>query len=168
MNSSSLVHVAVQAALLLAAVGCGGPSDQLHHAVLDGTHARVQSAVSFGAGRGLIALAGLLLPDDGEIAKSGVHGVAVEVFTLEPGSPRPVVAALAVPGWQRVLRVKDGEDEVVILARARHGQIRQMALVALESEELTVVQLDGRLGEALTRALSGRMSPSEIVSTATD
>jgi Domain of unknown function (DUF4252) len=69
--------------------------------------------------------------------------------------PADLEGRLASSGWSRLVRVaKDGELSLVLTHQGRDDSIDALLVVALESHELSIVRVDGRLDRAIAMAIS--------------
>lgn len=71
------------------------------------------------------------------------------------GAPRDLERRLLRGGWQPMVRYsEEGSLTWVFVRPDAQGAIRNLYIVALDSDELTVVDLAGRIDEALAAALA--------------
>lgn len=58
---------------------------------------------------------------------------------------RQATDALAASGWQSMLKMRDGEEEIQIFLREIEDRIVGLTILALEGEEITLVNLVGEV-----------------------
>lgn len=118
---------------------------------------------AFQMGRLTMALAGRFVGDGDEAraALRSVRGVAVGTYAL----PRLVDAeALVLPGlsarlarrgWAPVVASREDGEAAFLYTRVRGDVLRDLLVVALDGDEMTLVRVNGRFDEASLAALTG-------------
>jgi len=100
----------------------------------------------------MLKLVAMATRDDPEFSKliSGIEAIRVQVAEIASSDLTTVRAAmdraaklLDERGWQRIVRVRDQDEEVYIYNREKDGSIVGMTVLVLESEEATIVNLVG-------------------------
>jgi hypothetical protein len=95
--------------------------------------------------------------DTGEFDFRDFHRIRVAVYevTRSTGAGARSVTArdLGVPGWSTILSSRDGEDQVLVLARPHKGEIREVMLLCADGDEVTVARLQGHLDRLIRKAL---------------
>ncbi|MDX1389235.1 MAG: DUF4252 domain-containing protein [Acidobacteriota bacterium] len=79
---------------------------------------------------------------------AGVSKVEVGVYAVADGfgDVSASLTSLDFPGWVRLARVRDGGEEVLVMARPElDGTIPSMLVLVNEGDELVVVRLRGKL-----------------------
>lgn len=163
----SLLALFSAAALL---TGCGGsPTVEEVHQELQSRfpHARFEpqehvhlGRISLGLLHGLVRLAA----DDDEASTivSGIGGVDYASYKVRDlpdldglaGSPH-FAQQLAQSGWSLMVRTREDAERTWVYVRSdEQGALRNLFVVSLEKDELTLVRLDGHLDRAIAAALA--------------
>ena len=94
----------------------------------------------------------------------GLNNVYVRVFEFDrPGAYSmsdldEVRAQLRGPGWSRMVEVQSRDDEnVEVYMKVAGGEVTGMVVLAAESKELAIVQIDGPIKPEDIASLSGRV-----------
>lgn len=97
---------------------------------------------------------------------NAVHRVEVGVYENRGQAPEGALEAVAMPrslsrmlaeeGWQVMLDSHDDGQRAWVLAHQDERAIDSLYVVSLDSEELSVVRLEGRFDEAFAKALAQR------------
>ncbi len=89
------------------------------------------------------------------------HVYRVEVTTYEAGRPLAAgtfdpmrLRALRRDGWQTAVTVREEDEAVWILYRARHGAIHDLYVLVLDQEEVALIRLRGSFDRLLRRDLA--------------
>lgn len=132
----------------------------------------VHDALERDLGTGLERELGLKLgPISTRLAASFVHDTAddddflkgissVRLMVYERGAkngqaPRPIQPEhLGVAGWSKVVDTRDGEDQVLVFAKPDEGEIRELVVVAVDDDEVTVARLRGHLTAAVAASFA--------------
>jgi hypothetical protein len=102
-------------------------------------------------GRCSLAIARRVLRDEKEIPLQGVRRIEVGVYrVLDPGTgPNE----LQLAGWETVVRVREQDAYVHVLAREREERLTRLAVVVAEPEEWVLVRVSGDLEHLLEPTL---------------
>jgi len=172
-------HAALLLALFAAAAllaGCGGsPSVEEVHRELQARfpQARFEAVehvhlgrISLGLLHGLVRLANAGDAGDGDdqasTIVSGIGGVDFATYKVHDlpdldglaGSPR-FAQQLAQSGWSLMVRTREENERTWVYVRNdEKGALRNLFVVSLEKDELTLVRLDGHLDRAVAAALA--------------
>jgi len=96
--------------------------------------------------------------DDIPFSLKGVKRVQVGIYKVD-GLARghetrsPLAVDDLLEGWQRWVRIQDGDDEVVVLVDERNGRMRGMVVVVAERDEWVLVRLKGNLDRVIEDAM---------------
>ena len=156
---------ALALAVLVGASGCmSAELARVHRDVardvpgLGGGHALAFGPLTLGLARRFV--------DDPDAAAllSHVRGVAVGTYALGDAttdlSLGQARARIEARGWEPVVVSRDSATAAFVYARTRGDTVRDLLVVSVESGELTLVRLSGRLDAALAEALrSGSDTP---------
>ena len=154
-----------------AVVGCddGAPSAGAVRAALEEQlpEARFERDGHLRLGRVVMALArGVvgIVEDDPELRRTLSHVRRMEIasYLVENlpdlsavGLPEGLERRMQGAGWQSVVRTRDPEELVWIFVRPRpDGSIANLYIVDLDPQELTVIDLRGRLDELVAEAIA--------------
>jgi hypothetical protein len=91
-----------------------------------------------------------------------VSRVEVAVYELDTDEPsRPIqtpsrIEEMLKDGWEMAARVRERDESVWVLYRVDDDSVREVFVVALDREELTMVKVKGRLERLIGRALTER------------
>jgi hypothetical protein len=169
-------HAALLLSLLAASsllIGCGGsPSVEEVHRELQNRfpHARFERVehvhlgrISLGLLHGLVRLANVGDGDEqASTIVSGIGGVDYASYKVRDlpdldglaGSPR-FAQQLARSGWSLMVRTRENAERTWVYVRSdEKGALRNLFVVSLEKDELTLVRLDGHLDRAIAAALA--------------
>jgi len=82
-------------------------------------------------------------------------GVAVFEVTKHTGEPAQRLDAkdLGVEGWRPMIESRSEGEQLLLLAKPGNGEIREMMLVSIESDEVVVVRLKGHLDRLIEKTL---------------
>jgi len=104
---------------------------------------------------------------DAQVAEAlrDVEGIYIRVFEFDaPGQYsmrdiEPVLAQTKKPGWKAIMQIEDDEDRVEMWMRQDTPQSPGggFLLVAMEPDELVIVNIAGKIDLQKLRALQGRM-----------
>jgi hypothetical protein len=94
--------------------------------------------------------------DDQDFRDLSGIGIAVFEVTRHTGaSAQPITAKdLGVEGWQPMIENRSDGDQLLVLAKSRDGEIREMMLVSIEDDEVVVARLKGHLDRLIAKTLS--------------
>jgi hypothetical protein len=161
-------------------IGCGGsPSVEEVHRELQSRFPQARfepvehvhlGRISLGLLHGLVRLAGNgdkgAKGDDGDEQAatifSGIGGVDFASYKVRnlpdldglAGSPR-FAQQLAQSGWSLMVRTRENAERTWVYVRSDEaGVLRNLFVVSLEKDELTLVRLDGHLDQAIAAALA--------------
>jgi hypothetical protein len=158
-------------------IGCGGsPSVEEVHRELQSRFPQARfepvehvhlGRISLGLLHGLVRLAGNSdKSDDGDEQAatifSGIGGVDFASYKVRnlpdldglAGSPR-FAQQLAQSGWSLMVRTRENAERTWVYVRSdEQGALRNLFVVSLEKDELTLVRLDGHLDQAIAAALA--------------
>ena len=85
-------------------------------------------------------------------------GVAFAVYTREragkPGARLDPVK-MGLGDWQTVVRVRDADEQVLVLAKSRRGGIHKMMFFSVEADKVTVASLRGSLDMLFESVMRG-------------
>jgi hypothetical protein len=172
-HAARLLSLSALCSLFAAAVlltGCGGsPSVEEVHRELQSRfpHARFEPVEHIHLGRiSLGLLHGLvrMTADDDQASTivSGIGGVDYASYKVRDlpdldglaGSPR-FAQQLARSGWSLMVRTRENAERTWVYVRSdEKGALRNLFVVSLEKDELTLVRLDGHLDRAVAAALA--------------
>jgi Domain of unknown function (DUF4252) len=108
---------------------------------------------------------------DGQEFLSRIHGVEVASYNVRSlpdldrlGDETRFESQLARAGWSLAIRTREENERVWMFVRAAEdGGLRNLFVVNLESDELTLVRIDGRIDQALAQAIAAQ--PKKAVAT---
>jgi hypothetical protein len=82
-------------------------------------------------------------------------GVAVFEVTKHTGAPTERLDArdLGVEGWQPMIQTYSDGEQLLVLAKAGNGEIREMMVVSIEDDEVVVAKLKGHLDRLIAKTL---------------
>ena len=63
------------------------------------------------------------------------------------------MADLDLPGWEPIVRIREGDERIQVLCQIEGERIRAMLVVVLDGDELVIVRLKGNLHKFLPGAL---------------
>jgi hypothetical protein len=161
----SAARKALASLLFLATTGCmtyRGPRGA--EAVLE---ERLGSSLNrtFGISLGPIStkLVASFVDDDSDGPRlDGLTGIGVAIFEMDAARAHalPTLRAGDFGGkeWEPVVTSRSGDDQVLLLVKSKHGAIHEMMLVAVESDEVVLARLRGRLDEIVRSAVQAAES----------
>lgn len=160
--------------LLVLAWGCplpGGPDPfREERKVLEGLGTHLNRELSFGEGQ-LMGLARMFSKDEElQSVAEMVQGLDVSIYKIQKGHRpgRPEFHALAArKGWSPVIRIHNGGENVLVLAREKGGDLSELFIAVLDDDELVMTRWTGNLENALSQITaltkgksSGKSSPA--------
>ncbi|HKQ59717.1 MAG TPA: hypothetical protein VJS92_00450 [Candidatus Polarisedimenticolaceae bacterium] len=151
--------VAAAGAALLAGTGCvgfRGPED-VRREMVRASGVELEREVGLSVGPAMLGLVRLFSSEE-EIPLRGVRSVQVGVYAVRDRAAARPLGSGDFPGWDPLVHVVDGSDQVWVLARTREQALRALLVVVVEPDEWTVVRLRGRdlkpmIAEAVRYAL---------------
>jgi hypothetical protein len=82
--------------------------------------------------------------------------VVYEIGKHGDAARRPIRAGeIAGPGWTTMLDAHDGDGQVLLLVKSRHGSVHEMMLVAIDDDEAVVARLTGQLDRLIAKTVDG-------------
>jgi len=156
-----VTKIAAALALVLTAAGCMTYRGPVGVEATIERKAQVKLRREMGIKLGPIStkIAGSILHDSADdMDFRDLTGVGVAVFevTKRTGAPaRPLDAKdLGVEGWQPMIETYSDDEQLLVFAKTGHGEIREMMLVSIESDEVVVVRLKGHLDRLIEKTLA--------------
>lgn len=142
----------------LLSVGCWfgtGSTSDVRWMVTDEIGMQLEPEFGMKAGRITLGFArfGLKLAGQHDISLKGLRKVEVGVYNVaERGVGARGVTDLDFPGWERIVRVKeDGEDVLVLVRTGEPERIKAMMVLVHDENELVVVRAKGKIHKLLER-----------------
>jgi len=90
------------------------------------------------------------------IPLKGIAKIEVGVYNVvgdrEPGASGDL-DVVDLPGWEPVVRIRDGNERIQVLCRIEGDRIRAMLVLVVDGDELVVVRLKGNLQKFLPAAI---------------
>lgn len=125
--------------------------------ILEARGVRLEKEFSLGVGHSLVSMA-LENSDEKELQQLAKQIKRVEMATfrigtgLRPGR-REFAALEGRPGWQSVVRTRQGLNLVAVMIQCEGDRISELFIAALEGEELVFTRLTGNLERAIPLAM---------------
>ena len=95
--------------------------------------------------------------DDDDLDLHDVTSIGFAVFergAANGRTPRRIEPGdLGLKGFSTMLRSSDGDEQVLLLAKPSNGTIREMVLLAVDTDEVVFARLTGRLDELIEKAI---------------
>ena len=95
--------------------------------------------------------------DDDGLDLHGLTSIGLVVFERGAGhgrTPRRIEPSdLGLKGYETMISSSDGDDQMLILVKSRGGSIHEMALLAVDADEVVFARLTGHLDELLAKAM---------------
>lgn len=157
----SLARITAAAALAISAAGCmtyRGPVG-VEATIERKAQVELHREVGFKLGPLSTKIAASIVHDsDDDLDLRDLSGIGVVVFevTRHTGAPAEPITAkdLGVEGWQPMLETSAAGEQVLVLAKPGDGEIREMMLVSIESDEVVVARLKGHLDRLIAKTLA--------------
>ena len=95
---------------------------------------------------------------DDSLELGDLSGVAVAVYSLEKdgnAGSRLDPAKMGLGNWEPVVRVRSAGEQLLILTKTRRNRIHKMMFFAVDSREVVVGSLRGRLDRLLESVMRG-------------
>jgi len=154
-------RIAAAAALTLSAVGCmtyRGPVG-VEATIERKAHVGLRRDVGFKLGPLSTKIAASIIHDnDADLDFRDLSGIGVVVFdvTRHTGAPAEPITAkdLGVEGWRPMIESRSEGEQILILAKPGNGEIREVMLVSIESDEVVVARLKGHLDHLIEKTLA--------------
>ena len=137
---------------IVGVAGCivlGGPND-LRHAWSRQHGARLHKVFGLNVGGVVLGTFSFLSSHADEL--DGVEGVEVGVYVVN-ASEAHAAEMLDLPGWIRVVTVRQGTENAVVLVRMEGDSIQGLAVMAADGDQLIIVRVHGRLDQVLKMVL---------------
>ncbi|NOZ61137.1 MAG: DUF4252 domain-containing protein [Calditrichaeota bacterium] len=127
----------------------------------------LNTEVQFQIGAELITLGRIAIaftdiePDVREMLQE-IHSLQVGVYQIEnsktnlPRIPTNIEQRLKQRGYSAIVKVKDRDENVWIFTRIHRHRLRAMYVISLDREELVLIEMEGRLGKLIEKAVRDR------------
>ena len=155
---------------LLASVACvrlHGPKD-LRRELSESAGVRLEREVGFTVTRSGVWLAriGLGMADESPLSLRGVKRVQVGVYHVDGlarGSDQrsPLEVAKLLPDWEPLVRVREGDEELLVLIDERKESIRGLVVIVAEEDEWVLIRIKGKLDRIIEEAISMAFDQAE-------
>ena len=87
----------------------------------------------------------------------GVTTLGFAVYEREGGVTQPrrplQASRFAGPDWSTMVDAHDGDDQVLVLAKARNGSVHEMMMVCVDDDEIVVARLTGHLDALIAKTM---------------
>ncbi len=139
------------------------------NAILDEIgNAEVETEVQLQIGAGFLSLARMVVSlaehsRDSEMAASylrDIHNVQVGVYKLiDVDGKKPLVLPakiarkLAKKGYEPLVKAKQRDGSAWVMTKMREKRLTSIYVIALDKEELVLVEIEGRLGSLIEKAI---------------
>jgi hypothetical protein len=150
--------ILVLTAMAWTATGCWfgtGSTSDIRYEVTEQTGVNLEPEFGIKLGRITTAMAKPFARKAAEIPLKGVAKVEVGVYNVVDDR-EPIEAGLGdldFPDWEPIVRIREGDERIQILAKTEGEHIRALLVLVLDGEELVVVRLKGKLQQFLPGAL---------------
>ncbi len=148
------IGIGFLAVIVLSGTGCiglMGPVD-LQRAVSSAQGVRLHREIGVNVGRVMLGIASGIV--DSPVSLSDLSGVDVGVYrVVYSGAGKSVLSDLELPGYERMVRVREKGAETLILLKEDDDMIRQMVVLTRDHEELVIVRIKGRIDKFLEKAV---------------
>lgn len=150
---------------------------QLQLSSLDGLGAKAKESAEITLDAATLKLAGGLLGNDkGDKDKAKVDKVLANLKSItvrayefakagqyDVNILRPIRDQLRTPGWSKMMDLKDpGGETFELYSKTEQGRISGFAMLATESNALTVIHIEGSLDLADVASLGGQFGIPEL------
>jgi hypothetical protein len=161
---STMMGGAILSAAILAMSGCvsfGGPKD-VERAISKAGSVRLECEEGICVGPlGILfaqVVAGSALP----VPLDGVSSVEVGSYRIVSCDRPLCVEALALPGWERVVHVRDDGSSMVLMVNEDRDSIRGLLILQHEGDRLEIVRARGHLDRTLESAVDLVMEDEDV------
>jgi hypothetical protein len=138
-----------------ACIGFRGPED-LRRDIVQTTGVELQREVGVTVGRAGVALVRWFTPED-EIPLKGVRRVQVGVYRVSDAARGdPAADLLEIPAladWEPVVRLRERDENVLVMLRQENDAIRGLLVVVMEGDEWVLVRVRGKLQHVVEEAM---------------
>ena len=157
----SAARIAAAAVLAIAAAGCmtyRGPVG-VEATIERKAHVELHREEGIKLGPLSTRIAAAIIHDsDDDLDLRDLSGIGVVVYevTNHTGAPAERITAkdLGVEGWRPMIESRSEGEQVLIFAKPGNGEIREMMLVSLDSDEVVVARLKGHLDRLISKTLA--------------
>lgn len=148
------IGMSLSAVLPLLGTGCIGllgPLD-LQLAVGRAQGIQLHREMGINVGGVMLGLAGAFVVPS--ISMSDLSGVDVGIYEVAASDgKRWVLDGLELPGFEAIVRMREGDTETLILLKEKGDSVRQMVVLARDGRELVIVRVKGRIDAFLAKAV---------------
>jgi hypothetical protein len=136
-------------AVLISLAAMAAWSQQLDQSSLDKLESRSKERSIIDLDPEKLRMASGLLPDDAAAKMAGMKAVHVRNYEFDkPGQVTPsdldgVRSQLKGPSWSRLVDVKEKDESTEIWFHSENGKMGGLAILSVEKDELTVVNIIG-------------------------
>jgi len=91
-----------------------------------------------------------------------IHRLQIGVYQITrrqnrpPQIPKNIEFRLKEYGYQPIIKVKSRDEQVWIFTQIEHNRLRALYIISLDSEELVLLEMKGRLGRLIEKAVKDR------------
>ena len=86
---------------------------------------------------------------------TGIGFAVFEVTKHTGASAQPITAKdLGVEGWSPMIENRSDGEQLLLLAKAEEGEIRELMFVSIESDEVVIARLKGHLDRLIAKTLA--------------
>ncbi|MHC5113336.1 MAG: hypothetical protein ACYTGP_02765 [Planctomycetota bacterium] len=150
----------VSALLVLAVLGTGcvslsGPND-VRRAIAKQENLKLEEEMGITVGPVGVFLANTLAGAYIPFNADGIDWVSFGEYSVsraEPSAEPICMRELELPGWQRVARVCEPREEIIVMVPDSDGPLRKMLVVQREGDSVHIVRAEGNLEKVIDRIL---------------
>jgi len=160
-----VVALSVLAALGTGCVSFSGPND-VRRAIAKQQNVQLEEEMGVTVGPVGIFLANTLAGAYLPISIDGIDWVSFGEYTVsrnEPSAEPICMRDLELPGWQRIARICEPSEEVIVMVSAGDGPLRKMLVVMREGDEMQIVRAEGDLERIIDRVLESNLLDNDTL-----
>ncbi|MCP3904894.1 MAG: hypothetical protein GY715_14815 [Planctomycetes bacterium] len=151
---------------VLAVLGTGcvsfsGPND-VRRAIAKQENVRLEEEMGVTVGPVGVFLANTLAGGYLPINMDGIKWVSFGQYSVSRAEP-VCMRDLDLPGWQRIARMCEPSEEVIVMVPAGDGPLRKLLVVQREGGEVHIVKAEGDLERIIDRLLESDLVDDDIL-----
>ncbi len=102
-----------------------------------------------------------LVTEDEDLPLEGVHKIEVGVYDIVRAPEEQKTLNFELPGYQKIARAHDGEDDVWVLVRLDRDRIQRLVLIVAGPDEWVLVRIRGDLDRVVEQVMELALARAE-------
>ena len=158
---------AVILSLLLATTGCvsfNGPND-VRRAIAKQENLELEQEMGVTVGPLAIFAANVVAAPFVPMTADGIDWVSYGEYTArcnEPSAEGVCLRNLELPGWERIARICEPREEVIVMLPDEGTSLRKLLVVMREEDTVRIVKAEGNLEKIIERLLESKIIDDDV------